>query len=168
MTADPSSQILPKACWLGRSLSPPWLTDRAKIFKQTGMRPLFLLVCLLSITHQVSAQKAKPTPQPIIDMHMHVYAADERWAHKVPNPINNQPMVATTEQAHMEATMAQMDRYNVVKAVISGNETDYDAALRWKAKAPGRFIVSYGFDNPAKADLEFIRKEAKAGRLHGI
>ena len=101
-------------------------------------------------------------------MHMHAMAADERWKLKVPNPVTNQPMVATTEQAHMEATLAQMDRFNVKKAMISGNEIDYEAELRWKEKAPDRILVSYGFDNPAKADLDFIRREAKAGRVKGI
>jgi uncharacterized protein len=68
----------------------------------------------------------------------------------------------------MEATIEQMDRSNVVKAVISGDEGDFEASLRWKAKSPERFIVGYCFDNPAKADLAFIRKEAKAGRLHVV
>lgn len=132
------------------------------------MRRLSFLICLLALTQPLPAQKSKSARQPIIDMHMHVYAADERWIQKVPNPANNQPMVATTEQAHMDATVAQMDRYNIVKAVISGDGGGYDASLRWKAKSPERFIVSYSFDDPAKADPEFIRKEAKAGRVQGI
>lgn len=134
------------------------------------MRYLPMLVTLIvaALAQPLHAQGKGARRQPIIDMHMHVYAADERWKLRIPNPVTNQPMTATDEQAHMQATMAQMDRYNVVKAMISGNETDYDAQLRWKERAPERFIVSYGFDNPAKADLEFIRKEAQAGRLHGI
>ncbi|MEN3370046.1 MAG: uncharacterized protein V7609_2189 [Verrucomicrobiota bacterium] len=132
------------------------------------MRHLFVLICLLALTHPLDGQKSKPAHQPIIDVHVHTYATDERWTLKVPNPVNNEPMVATTEQAHMAATIAQMDRYNVVKAVISGDGGGYDANLRWEAKSPERFIVSYSFDDPSKTDLEFIRKEAKAGRVHGI
>lgn len=45
---------------------------------------------------------------------------------------------------------------------------DYDAALRWDTAAPGRFIVGYSFDDPAKADLDFIRREYTAGRLKVI
>lgn len=130
-------------------------------------RVLQLLV-LFALTAPLKAQKEPAARQPIIDMHMHVYAADERWKLKVPNPINNQAMVATNEQAHRDATVAQMDRYNVVKARISGDPTDYPAELRWKEKAPDRFIVCYGFDDPRKVDLEFIRQEAQAGRLQGI
>ena len=134
------------------------------------MRHLLLLASLIvpALAQPLYAQGKNARRQPIIDMHMHVYAADERWKLRIPNPVTNQPMTATDEQAHLKATVAQMDRYNVVKAVISGNETDYDAQLRWKETAPERFIVSYGFDNPAKADLERIRQEAQAGRLHGI
>lgn len=132
------------------------------------MRHLSFLISLLALAQPLHAQKAKSTRQPIIDMHMHVYAADERWTLKVPNPANNQPMVATNEQAHMAATIAEMDRCNIVKAVISGDGGGYDASLRWKAKSPERFIVSYSFDDPSKANVEFIRKEAGAGRVHGI
>ena len=134
------------------------------------MRPLLIFASLLVLasSEPLPGQSRTPRRQPIIDMHMHVYAEDERWKLRIPNPVSNQPMTATDEPAHMKATVAQMDRYNVVKALISGNETDYDAQLRWKEKAPERFIVGYGFDDPAKADLEFIRKEAQTGRLHGI
>lgn len=46
---------------------------------------------------------------PIIDVHVHAYADDEKWALKVPNPRSGQPMTATTEQAHMQATFAVMN-----------------------------------------------------------
>lgn len=134
------------------------------------MRAVLIFASLLApvVAQSLHAEDKAPRRQPIIDMHMHVYAADERWKLRIPNPVNNQPMTATDEQAHMKATVAQMDRYNVVKAMLSGNETDYEAELRWKEKAPERFIACYGFDDPSKADLEFIRTEAKAGRLGGI
>jgi predicted TIM-barrel fold metal-dependent hydrolase len=127
------------------------------------MPRLLLLLALLATAQPLHAQKER---QPVIDMHMHVYATDERWKLRIPNPVTNEPMTATTEEAHREATVAQMDRYNVVKAMISGD--DYPVQLRWKEKAPDRFIVGYAFEDPAKVDLNFIRKEAKAGRLQAI
>jgi len=132
------------------------------------MLRVIVVLVYFAVAQSAFAQKERAARQPIIDMHVHAMAADERWNIKVPNPVTNQPMVAMTEQAHMEATLAEMDRYNVKKAMISGNETDYEAGLRWNKKAPDRILVSYGFDNPAKADLDFIRREAKAGRLKGI
>ena len=37
----------------------------------------------------------------------------------------------------MQATLAEMDRYNVVLGIVSGPETSIRA---WHAAAPGRFI----------------------------
>jgi len=132
------------------------------------MKYFAVLLALLALPQQLPAQKNAPARQPIIDMHMHVCAADERWKLRVPNPVTNQPMVATNEQAHMDATVAEMDRNNIVKAFISGDGPAYEEGLRWKEKSPERFILGYSFDDPAKADVEFIRKEAKAGRVHGL
>lgn len=121
-----------------------------------------LLAASTMVQHSAQAQSAAPARPPIIDVHMHAYAKDERWDHKVANPITGQPMSATNEQAHMRATFAEMKKYNVVKALVS---TDYEAVLRWKSAAPDNVVVSYGFDDPAKVDLEFLRKEHSAGRL---
>jgi hypothetical protein len=57
-------------------------------------------------------------------------------------------MTATTEQAHMQATLAEMKQYNVVKAVVSN---DYQVALRWKAASPDHIIPSYGFKDIAQS-----------------
>ena len=65
---------------------------------------------------------------------------------KEPNPLTGQPMTATTEQAHMQATLAEMSKYNIVKAVVSNH---YQAVLRWQAASPDRIIPSYGFDDPS-------------------
>jgi predicted TIM-barrel fold metal-dependent hydrolase len=130
------------------------------------MPRLLLLLALLAMAQPLPAQKERQPRQPVIDMHMHVYGTDERWKLRIPNPITKQPMVATNEEAHRDATVAQMDRHNVVKAMISGD--DYPVQLRWKEKAPDRFIVGYALEDPTKVDLNFIRTEAKAGRLEAI
>jgi hypothetical protein len=95
---------------------------------------------------------------------MHAYAKDERWTHKVPNPLTGQPMTATTEQAHMQVTFAEMKKYNIVKAVVSN---DYQAVLRWKAAFPGT-LPSYGFNDPSSLDLAFLGREHAAGRLMAL
>ena len=112
---------------------------------------------------------ARPSPAPpprIIDMHMHAYARDERWTARIGNPVTGQAMVATDEAAHRAATFAAMKRTHIEKAVVSSD--DYDAVLRWKQAAPDQVFVSYGFDDPAKVDLDFLRKEKAAGRLDAI
>jgi predicted TIM-barrel fold metal-dependent hydrolase len=122
-------------------------------------RLLVLAVILVTSTPAQTNSQSRP---PIIDVHMHAYAKDERWNHKVGNPITGQPMTATNEQSHMRETFAEMKKYNIVKALVS---TDYEATLRWKTAAPDNIIVSYGFDDPARVNLEFLRKEHAAGRL---
>ena len=74
-------------------------------------------------------------------------------------------MTATNEQAHMRETLAEMKKYNIVKAVVS---THYDAVLHWKAAAPENIITSFGFDDPAQVNLEFLRKEHAAGRVQAL
>jgi uncharacterized protein len=112
-----------------------------------------------------SSQTNAQTGAPVIDVHMHAYAKDPRWDHKIGNPITGQEMTATNEQAHMRQTLAEMKKYNVVKAVVS---TDYEAVLRWKAAAPENVVTSFGFDDPAQVNLEFLRKEYAAGRLQAL
>ena len=129
---------------------------------KTRVHSLCLLVLLASTALAQNNAQSRP---PIIDVHMHAYAKDPRWDHKVANPITGEAMTATDEQSHMQATFAEMKKYNIVKAFVS---TDYEAVLRWKAAAPDSIFVAYGFDDPATVNLEFLRKEHAAGRLLSI
>jgi len=125
-----------------------------------SMATLALLLCLAA--DQALTQSRPAQRLPIIDVHIHAYAKDERWTLKAPNPRTGIPLTATSEQAHMQASVAEMKKYNIVKAVVSNQ---YEAVLRWKTAEPGRILVSYGFDDPATADLAFTRSENAAGRL---
>src|SRR5678816_3408570 len=89
-----------------------------------------VVLALVLITSTVVNAQTRP---PIIDVHMHAYAKDARWDNKVGNPITGVAMTAFNEQAHMRETLAEMKKYNIVKALVS---TDYDAVLRWKAASP--------------------------------
>jgi predicted TIM-barrel fold metal-dependent hydrolase len=128
------------------------------------MKSRHLAAASLAIVSAVaaSARANEQDRPPIIDVHLHAYHQDDRWQRKVPNPRTGRPMTATTEQAHMEETLAEMKKYNIVKAVVSN---DYEAVLRWSAAAPDRIIASYGFDDPSTRDLAFLRSEHAAGRL---
>jgi predicted TIM-barrel fold metal-dependent hydrolase len=120
------------------------------------------LILITFFALRFPAQEKQQNRLPIIDVHVHAYAKDERWTLKTPNPRTGSPLTATTEEAHMQASFAQMKKYNIVKAVVSNQ---YEAILRWKAASPELVLVSYGFDDPTKADLAFIRKEHSLGRL---
>ncbi|MGI8735029.1 MAG: amidohydrolase family protein [Pyrinomonadaceae bacterium] len=123
------------------------------------------LILLTVFALAAPAQKNEQNRPPIIDVHVHAYAKDERWTSKVPDPVTGQPITATTEQAHMQATLAEMKKYNIVKGVVSN---DYQAVLRWKAASPDHIIASYGFDDPSSVDLAFLRREHAAGRLMAL
>ena len=125
----------------------------------------FGLILLTGLASAAPAQQNEQTRPPIIDVHVHAYERDERWTLKVPNPRTGQPMTASTEQEHMRATLAEMKKYNIVKAVVSNH---YPAVLRWHAAAPDRIVVSYGFDDPARVDLALVRREHAAGRLMAL
>jgi hypothetical protein len=129
------------------------------------MKTLILSLMLVTVFGTAPIQRKSKGRLPIIDVHMHAYGKDERWTHKVPNPINGQPMIATNEQAHMQATFEAMRKYNIVKAVVS---TDYEAVLRWRSASPDRILASYGFDNPSAPNLDFLRREHAAGRLSAL
>ena len=55
---------------------------------------------------------------PIIDMHLHANSSAD-WTVGHPNPATGVTSPASAEE-HMRATLAAMERYNVVVAVVSG------------------------------------------------
>lgn len=113
----------------------------------------------------VFAQKPSKASLPIIDVHLHCYNKNPLWDALVPNPISGRALTATNEKAHMLETVAEMNKYNIVKGMVS---SDYAVALRWKAANPNRFIVGYDFDDSSTVDLAFLRREHEAGRLDVI
>lgn len=128
-----------------------------------------LRVCIVGIflfsCANASAQRRGSFLPPIIDVHLHAFTSDPRWNARTPNPVTGQQLTATNEAAHMAETLAQLKKYNIVKAVLSG---DYDAVLRWSTATPNRFLIGYSFDDISKVDLDFIRREHAAGRLKVI
>ncbi len=126
---------------------------------------LFIFGFFLLSNGFVFAQKSKTERLPIIDVHMHCYDKDARWDNLVPNPVTKKPLTATSEKSHMLETVREMKKYNIVKGMVSNF---YDVALRWKNAYPDMFLVGYSFEDPAKADLDFIRREHAAGRLNVI
>ncbi len=126
------------------------------------MKPQILSLILVTGASAAPAREPEQQRPPIVDVHVHAYETDERWTRTTTNPITGQPLTATTEQLHMQATLAEMSKYNIVKAVVSNH---YQAVLRWRAASPDRILASYGFDDPSAVDLGFLRREHGAGRM---
>ena len=108
--------------------------------------------------------------QPIIDVHLHAYAAAD-WNGSRPNPVTGKPGPSTAEE-HMRQTLAAMDRYNIVKAIVSG---PLEAVEEWRMAAPDRILASPLFGRPQVdyygrplPEGDALRSLFKSGRLSAI
>ena len=113
------------------------------------------------VSTMLNAQVSKP---PIIDMHMH--SSTEIWSEVSPCfPLGECEGIKTTvrdPKELLDSTITQMDKHNIVLAVLSGN--DLDESYRW-AKADSRFIVGPMIEIPADVDLNRIRKDIEDGKI---
>ena len=95
---------------------------------------LFLIILFACWATEAAGQRG-----PVIDVHLHSYTVvppgmGADWADRADAQSLTAPASA---EEHMQATLAEMDRYNVVLGVVSGPEASIRA---WQAAAPGRFI----------------------------
>jgi predicted TIM-barrel fold metal-dependent hydrolase len=114
-------------------------------------------VCLLSA-------QAEPSKRlPIIDMHMHAFPAGYMGEVGMANPVTGKPSAAASDEELMRATLKEMHRYNIVKAVASG---PLEVVLRWKSVEPKRIIGGAHFDEVTSLpDVERLRRHFMAGQL---
>jgi uncharacterized protein len=135
------------------------------------IRLLFTLAFATSVTlvGRPLAQSAVQR-QPIIDVHLHAFRTAD-WKGPAPNPITGKPGPATAEE-HMRQTLAAMERYNIVKAIVSG---PVEVVEQWRTTAPSRILASPLFGRP---DVDFygrplptideLRSLFKSGQLSAI
>ncbi|MCJ7465358.1 MAG: amidohydrolase [Maribacter sp.] len=106
----------------------------------------------------------------IIDMHMHTGLPEEVPpgipAFCRPEPCQGSGHATVDPTQLMEKTMEAMDRYNIVKAFLSG--VDLSAVRKWDKSAPGRFIASPFILSPSTKDLESLKVEYATGRFSGM
>ena len=120
---------------------------------------------LLSVfgNHAFSQQPSSPQQPPIIDMHIHATAWDHYGSPPPPNMVTGKVPAARTDKEFMDATLAELKRYNIVKAVAGGPR---EHVLRWLAADPGRIIggtmMGPRFPIP---DVSVLREDYRAGRL---
>ena len=106
-----------------------------------------IFLCLVSIflTFNVSyanQETSKPNQQetkayPIIDMHMHTFQWNRYGDPPPPNLITGKRPTARSNTEAIDAYIAEMDRYNIVLAVGSG---ELEMVKKMKAHVPNRFI----------------------------
>jgi predicted TIM-barrel fold metal-dependent hydrolase len=158
------------------------MADLLKPGANVVMRLLSFVMMLLIVPPQVWAQQRLP----IIDMHLHAYAADENGppplglcvpvlSHLSPldpnrevfkHPVAKAPLCSdpiwspVTDQALMEQTIRVLERRNIV-GVLSGPP---DRVRRWHEAAPRRFIPSVEFQlGPNAPSPEALRRLFKDG-----
>ncbi len=103
---------------------------------------------------------------PVIDVHLHSYTdvppgVRAEWADRADARALTAPASA---QEHMRATLAEMDRYNVVLGVVSGPEASIRA---WHKAAPGRFIggAFLGDDGLPEHSVDSLRALVEEGTI---
>lgn len=121
---------------------------------------LILTVLILSA---ITLAQGKRVRAPIIDVHMHAHAANRFGKVGIPNPITGKPSAATTDDALLQAALAAMRRYNIVKAFAS---SQLDSVERWRIAAPSLIVggaqIDQGITPPAASQL---RQYFLSGRL---
>jgi predicted TIM-barrel fold metal-dependent hydrolase len=100
----------------------------------------FTVSCANLQTLNPSSQN--PEPYPIIDIHMHTYQWNKYGDPPQPNLITGNVPEARTNAEAIEAYIAEMERYNIVLAVGSG-ELEMVAAM--KSHAQDRFLGGIEF-----------------------
>ena len=122
---------------------------------------LGLLLCVCA-SHGFAQQPSSPR-QPIIDMHIHATGWDHFGNPPPPNALTGKVPTARTDKEFMDATLAELRRYNVVKAIAGGPR---EHVSRWLAADPGRIIggtmMAPRFPLP---DVKMLREDFHAGRL---
>jgi len=126
---------------------------------------LAFLLCavVLPLTAAQSQMGIDSLSLPIIDMHLHAYPLDDGEPPEV-NPITGQPSVARTSAELRDSSLAALERYNIVKAIVSGPPETVD---QWRKAAPDRIMVGAWVDEAGPLpDLARLRAEMQAGRVH--
>jgi len=143
-----------------------------KIFILSFFIMLLIIGCTKQEEQEATQQLADQQRSPIIDMHMH---AKKVWltpdGKPLPRPSYpegyvHEPSAATSDEAILQLTLEEMDKYNIVKGFLSD---DLENVYRWVAAAPDRFIPSPKLDGtPGSPTIEYLRGEYLVGRIKAI
>ena len=122
-----------------------------------------IMTCTMVAAAVAPAQERPP----IIDMHMHTHHPPFIPAGMPsicrPAPCDGRGAATALEEQSLRGTLAQMQRYNIVKGMLSG--TDLAELERWSAAAPGRFMHGLFMTTPGEPTADMMRREVRAGRI---
>lgn len=129
-----------------------------------------VIVFLICASHSPGPLLAQERP-PIIDMHLHAdlppYDVPAgALALCRPEPCRGEGPATANHAETFAKTLEAMERYNIVKAFLSG--VDLEIVREWTEAAPGRFIPSPFIVEVGRPDPGVLRGEYEAGRLSGM
>jgi uncharacterized protein len=128
------------------------------------VHPITQLVLLLCVgaNQALSQQPSAPQRLPIIDVHIHATGWDHYGNPPPPNPLTGKVPPARTDKEFMDATLAELKRYNVVMAVAGGPREHVSRWLAADARIIGGTMMAPRFPLP---DVSVLREDFRAGRL---
>jgi predicted TIM-barrel fold metal-dependent hydrolase len=121
------------------------------------------------IAEAPAAFQEKERP-PIIDMHLHADLPPHEVPPGAPALCRPEPCqgdgAAAARAELLLRTLEVMDRYNIVKAFLSG--VDPAIVERWVAGARGRFVAAPFILEPGRPTVEALEQAYAAGRFGGM
>ena len=132
---------------------------------------IFSAALIFFFTIAFSKQSQAQKRPPIIDMHLHADLPPYDIPAGTPSLCRPEPCEGTgkstaNHQETLKKSLEIMDRYNIVKAFLSG--MDLSIVQKWNEASPGRFITAPFVFEPGQYNIDALRKEYAAGRLNGL
>jgi len=130
----------------------------SNIGKEVLMKSISLCSAFFLIAGLTFGQ-AEIQRKPIIDVHLHsasLKGLQEKW----PNPVTGGKPLETVEE-HIKQTLAEMNRYNIVIGIASG---DLESVEQIRKSAPERIWTGPLFATPGH-DIEKLRALYRSGQL---
>ena len=121
---------------------------------------LFSISIFLMVTSTIQAQDKR---EPVIDMHLHSQTdiwADHRFC--FPQPCEGLPSMVNDPDELRPAALAEMEKYNVVLAVVSGSR---DEVLPWTEGAEDKFMTGIMISRPDDISYTELKGLLESGRV---
>lgn len=128
------------------------------------MKPILQFLILVFISLLLAKQsQAQDERLPVIDMHLH--SITEIWSEKrlcFPEPCESLPTMVTDPKQLRPAALAEMEKYNVVLAVVSG---PLDEVLPWTDSEEDRFMTGIAIWRPDDIAYTDLKNLLESGRV---
>ena len=143
---------------------------RSNIFRST-IKEIFKILSLFLFLGPLSNPLIGQEQEPIIDMHLHadlppheIHAGEPSLCR--PEPCKGESQATASHEETLKKTLEIMDRYNIVKAHLSG--LDPEIIAKWLEASPDRFIASPFIFQPGQPGVEDLRQKYSEGFYTGM